>query len=158
MTHQLTGHHALSSRIESGWERVVVLERLARGGGATKWYLIRSREDVEPVFEMFRGGSCVSFYFADQLHAEVDTDDARQRMFDELSVEGELVAGYPSEFNPELDMEIISGPGELGSYVVSHPEGQVIVWGRWPGKDNDGRDAITINLVDDDGIIRSHPH
>jgi hypothetical protein len=142
----------------SGWDRVVVLERLARGGGATRWYLIRSREDIERVFEMFRGGSSVSFYFADQLHVEVDTESARQRMFDELSAERELVAGYPSDSDPELDLEIISGPGELASYLISHSEGQLIVWGKWPGRDNDGRDAITINLFDEDGILRAHPH
>lgn len=158
MTRQLMGHHALSSRLESGWDTVVVLERLARGGGGTRWYLIRSRRDAERVFEMFRGGSCVSFYFADQLHVEVDTESARQRMFDDLSAEGELVAGYPSASDPELDAEIISGPGELASYLISHPEGQLIVWGKWPDRDNDGRNAITLNLVDEDGISRAHPH
>jgi hypothetical protein len=158
MAMQLIGDTVLSRRLRDPWDRVVVLERLARAGGAVKWYFIRSQEDFDRVLLMFRGGSCVSLYFADQLHVELDTDRVRQRMFDVVTSEGELVAGYPSGSDPEVDIEVISGPGELGSYLMSHPEGLLIVWGIWPARDNNGYDAITIDLVDQDGILRNHPH
>jgi hypothetical protein len=158
MTRQLIADAGLSARISKPWRRVVVLERLARAGGAANWYLIRSKEDFDRVLQVLRGGSCVSFYFADQLHVETDTDSARQRMFDVVTSTGEVIVGYPAESVPELDMEIISGPGELGSYLMSHREGLLVIWGAWPERDNDGCNAITIDLVDEDGILRSHPH
>ncbi len=79
-------------------------------------------------------------------------------MFAEITKSGELVIGYPSSESVELDMEIISGPGELAEELMLHPEGSVVVWGQWPARGNDGSDAITMNLVDDDGILRRHPH
>jgi hypothetical protein len=136
----------------------VVLERLARGGGATRWFFARSLAELEPVFEVLRGGSCVSFYFANQLHVETDTEAARQRMFKEITLEEELVLGYPSAVSVEVDMELISGPGELAEQLMHHPEGSLIVWGKWPARANDGSDGITVNLVDADGILRAHPH
>jgi hypothetical protein len=39
-----------------------------------------------------------------------------------------------------------------------HPEGALVVWGQWPSRDNDGETAISVDLVDPDGILRSHPH
>lgn len=79
-------------------------------------------------------------------------------MFDVVTSEGELIAGYPSESDPKFAMEIISGPGELGSFLMNHREGAQVVWGVWPARENDGIDAITIDLVDEDGVVRSHPH
>jgi hypothetical protein len=157
MARQLLTDSTLSGRLDSNWTRVVVLERIARGAGDTNWFFIRSREEVEQVAETLHGGSCVSFYFADQLHVEIDSEEARGRMFDVITHKGELVIGYPSASRPQLEMRIISGPGELGSYLVSQPEGGLVVWGEWPGRDNDA-DAITLNLVDKDGVLRPHPH
>jgi hypothetical protein len=157
MARQLLADSTLSSRLNSRWTRVVVLERIARGAGDTNWFFIRSREEMGQVVETLRGGSCVSFYFADQLHVEVDSEAARGRMFEVITHEGELVIGYPSASGPQLEMEIINGPGELGSYLVMRPEGGLVVWGEWPGRDNDG-DAITVTLVDKDGVLRPHPY
>jgi hypothetical protein len=158
MSEQIRSDSTIVRRFGQPWREIVILERLARGGGAAKWYFVRSQDELVHVLDLFRGGSCVSFYFANQLRVEADVDSARQRMFDEITSAGELVIGYPSEGETELSMQIISGPAELSDSLMFHPEGSIVVWGQWPGRDNDGDDGITLNLVDEDGLLRPHPH
>jgi hypothetical protein len=155
---QLRRDQALARRLAAPWRELVVLERLARGGGATRWFFARPPEMVEPILERLSPGSSVSFYFANHLRVELDTEAVRQRMFDELDRAGELVVGYPDETAVELEIEIISGPSELTGFLMQHPEGSLAVWGSWPARANDGQDAITLDLVDADGVLRQHPH
>lgn len=117
-----------------------------------------SRPMLERVFDLFRGGSSVSFYFSRYLHVEADNEAARGEMFDEVTEHGELVLGYPSPDDPEIDMAIVSGPSELTECLMLRPEGDLAVWGQWPPRVSDGQDAITVDLVDADGILRPHPH
>jgi hypothetical protein len=158
MSQQLRSDAVLDQRLASPWRKVVVLERLARGGGSANWYFARSPAELERIFDMLHGGSCVSFYFADQLHVEHDSDQTRQRMYAAITTDKELVLGYPPAAGVELEMDIISGPSELTEELMLHREGDLAVWGPWPGRVNDGQDAITVNLVDADGILRQHPH
>jgi hypothetical protein len=158
MSQQLRSDLRLTRRLSSSWREVVIVERLARGGGATRWFFARSRAELDQVFDMLHGGSCVSFYFANQLHVETDNEAARQRMFEEITSEKDLVLGYPSAMGVAVDMELISGPGELAEQLMHHPEGSLAVWGKWPARANDGHDGITLNLVDADGTLRAHPH
>ena len=44
----------------------VVLERIARGGGTTNRFLLRTPNDLEALSNRPRPGSCVSFYFDDR--------------------------------------------------------------------------------------------
>jgi hypothetical protein len=113
---------------------------------------------LEDVFELLSGGSSVSFYFSGRLHIAVDDDAARQAMFDGITGSGELVLGYPAQGNSQLDMAIVSGPSELTEHLMLHPEGSLVVWGDWPAREDDGQDAITVDLVDADGMLRPHPH
>src|ERR1039457_6975821 len=113
MSQQLRNDPVLTRRLGSSWREIVILEL---------------------IFDVLRGGSCVSFYFANQLHVETDTEAAQQRMFDGITTDKELVLGYPSAGSIEVDMEIISGPGELTELLMHHPEGSLIVWGKWPAR------------------------
>lgn len=158
MSQQLRSDSGLTRRLSSSWREIVILERLARGGGATRWFFARSRVELDLVFDVLHGGSCVSFYFSNQLHVENDTEPVRQRMFEEITSEKELVLGYPSAAGVEVDMELISGPGELAEQLMHHPEGSLAIWGKWPAREDDGHDGITINLIDADGTLRTHPH
>lgn len=155
---QLRSDEALARRLDAPWREVVILERLARGGGATRWFFARSRDQVERILDLLSGGSSVSFYFAGALHVEVDSGAVRQRMFQEITRTGEIVLGYPDEAAVELDVEIVSGPGELTELLMHHREGNLAVWGPWPARRNDGQEAITVDLVDVDGVLRQHPH
>lgn len=158
MSHQLRNDGGLSLRLASPWRDVVVLERLAQGGGATNWFIARSLAELEVVFDNLCGGSCVSFYFAGQLRVEADTEQARQQMYAVITSVHELVLGYPSGSGVELDMNIISGASELTEELMLHHQGAVVVWGPWPARVNDGQTGVTVNLVDADGTLRSHPH
>lgn len=158
MSQQLRSYEPLSKRCAAGWQQIVVLERLARGAGAARWFFAANLAALERVFDLLRGGSNVSIYFSGQLHVEVDDETSRQHMFDEVTQHGEVVLGYPSSSDPDLEMTIISGPSELTEFLMLHPEGSLAVWGQWPSRANDGNDAITVDLVDADGALRSHPH
>lgn len=158
MSQQLRQHEALTRRLAAGWRQIVVLERLARAGGAARWFFVTNWTMLEDVFNLLRGGSSVSFYFSGHLHAEVDNEAARQEMFGEITRCGELVLGYPALDHAQLEMEIISGPSELTECLTLHPEGSLVVWGEWPPRENDGDSAITVDLVDADGVLRPHPH
>lgn len=158
MSQQLRSYEPLADRLAAEWRQIVVLERLARGAGTARWFFVTSLVTLERVFDRLRGGSSVSFYFSRHLHVGADDEDSRQKMFEEVTQYGEIVLGYPSQDVPELEMAIISGPSELTEYLMLHPEGSLAVWGRWPPRQNDGADAITIDLVDADGVLRSHPH
>lgn len=158
MSRQLRNDAALSLRLASPWREVVVLERLVRGGGAANWFIAWSLAELEVVFDKLRGGSCVSFYFGGQLRVEPDTEQERQRMYAVITSGHELVLGYPSAGGVELGMDVISGPSELTGQLMLHHEADLVVWGPWPARANDGQDGITVNLADADGIVRSHPH
>ncbi|MEU0094857.1 hypothetical protein [Kribbella sp. NPDC006257] len=45
MSRQVAEHEALSGRWSMPWTDVLVLERLARGSGAARWFLVRSPEE-----------------------------------------------------------------------------------------------------------------
>jgi hypothetical protein len=158
MSQQLREHQPLAQRLATEWREIVILERWARAAGATRWFFVTSQAMLERVFDLLRGGSSVTFYFAEHLHVEVDNEAARQEMFGEITRYGELVLGYPQPGDTELEMLIASGPSELTERLMLHPEGALVVWGQWPPRDNDGETVISVDLVDPDGILRSHPH
>jgi hypothetical protein len=158
MSQQLRDHEVLMGRLAAQWRQIVILERLARAGGAARWFFVTSQAKLERVFDLLRGGSNVSFYFSRYLRVEVDNESTRQEMFDEMTLHGELVLGYPPSDAPEFEVEIISGPSELTELLMLRPEGSLAVWGQWPPRDSDGENAITVDLVDADGVLRSHPH
>jgi hypothetical protein len=113
---------------------------------------------LDRIFDLIRGGSAVSFYFSKYLRVEDDNESTRQEMFDEIIRHGELILGYPSPGDPEFEMAIISGPSELTEFLMLRPEGSLAVWGQWPPRENDDENAITVDLVDSDGVLRPHPH
>jgi hypothetical protein len=56
----------------------VVLERIARGAGATRWYSLRDPEKLHALAERLTPGSSLSFYFDDRVRArEYDGEVAR---------------------------------------------------------------------------------
>jgi hypothetical protein len=158
MSKQLREHEALAQRLAGEWRQVVILERLARAGGAARWFFVTSLVTLDQIFDLLRGGSSVSFYFSRYLHVQADQDESRQDMFDEVTQYSEVVLGYPSQDDPEFEMAIISGPSGLAESLMHHPEGALAVWSQWPPRENNGLDVITVDLVDADGVLRPHPH
>jgi hypothetical protein len=60
MVQQLRAHEALTRRLVADWQQIGVLERMARGAGAARWFLVTSMATLERVFDLLRGGSSVS--------------------------------------------------------------------------------------------------
>jgi hypothetical protein len=120
---------AYARQLQSSWRHVVVLERLARGGGAARWYFASDREHLAAILDQLQtsGGSCVSFYFDDQLLVEVDDENVRQRMFDAAAKDREIVIGYPAGSGLAISMELPTGTSELSEVLLRHPSGECVV-------------------------------
>jgi hypothetical protein len=60
---------------------------------------------------------------------------------------------------PDIEVET-DFPGsikEADEFARDHPDATIIV-GAFPAAENDGLDAVTIDLPDADGVVRPHPH
>jgi len=156
MAIQVRHDPAFVDRTRRPWKHVVVLERLARGGGTSRWYFPRNEAGLERVLEQLRGGSCVSFYFDDQLSVELDLEESRRRMFDEVAPLREIFLGYPKDDEEGLDVELVTGSSELSEVLNRHPEGELVTWGHWPNLELASPDVVTIFLVDEDGVLRAY--
>lgn len=157
MVKQLEGHSELAARLASLRDRVVVLERIARGGGATRWYLGKTPEECQRIYRLLGPGSRVTFYFAGPLRVEPLDDRVIGAMFGAVGEDREIMVGVPDDEDPvSLAVELLSGPRELTEFLVQpRPSGDV-VWGPYP--DVAEPDSETLVLVDSDGVSRPHPH
>jgi hypothetical protein len=134
----------------------VVLERIARGGGETRWYLITTPADLSEVIELLRPGSAVSFYFDGRI-AESDPTSAKDEILAIAARDiNAVVAAYGDE--PELRVDFVSGAADLADFVAELCPDERFLFGPFPGRDNDGFAAVTLDLPDPDGVVRPHPH
>jgi hypothetical protein len=136
----------------------VILERIARGGGATKWYYCSDQKCLEDLELSLAPGSVVSFYFDERIcHTEYskEMDSILDNM---VRTAGELLIGVPISSSRSIDVEIISGPHELAEFLSTISLGTLIFYGIFPMHDNDGTNAVTVTLPDIDGVVRPHPH
>jgi hypothetical protein len=157
MARQLEAHPALCARLALPWTRIIVLERIARGAGSTRWYLANTRQDISRVFGMLLPGSRVTFYFGGPLRVEPVSETLIGAMFEALGEDNELVIATPGSMEPlALDAVLVFGSSELSEYLIWPRPTADVVWGRFPGTEEP--DAVTVELVDADGTLRAHPH
>jgi hypothetical protein len=135
----------------------VVLERIARGGGATRWFFLKSNDAVDQLCGRLSPGSVVSFYFDSRIRRGTFDDEVAGEILDLAAEHGDAVVGWLSDDELEIMVDIIAGPNELSEVGPGLAGGQVF-YGAFPGRDNDGLGAITVTLPDADGIVREHPH
>jgi hypothetical protein len=136
----------------------IVLERIARGGGATRWYWVRTAGDLERLYGRLTPGRVVSFYFDDRIKRRILNDDTDIEILDLVANKGDAVVGRLSRDGLEILVDFVAGPSEL-SELRSHLEvGEPVFFGAFPGRDTDGTSAITLTLPDADGVVRAHPH
>ena len=136
----------------------VVLERIARGGGATRWYSLRDQEQLQSLAERVSPGSSVSFYFDDRVRVGQYSRELGREILRIAKRDRDAVVGTPTADAIELDVEFIAGPRELDEYAASLTPGARVFYGPFPARDNDGDVAVTLDLPDADGIVRQHPH
>ncbi|MFC7480928.1 hypothetical protein ACFQX7_14080 [Luedemannella flava] len=135
-----------------------MLERIARGGGATRWFICRAPADLDAVAARLSPGSCVSFYFDQRMRREVFTAEVELQLRRIVGDANEVVICQEGLDDPELDVELVYGFDELAEYTALLGDRSVIYFGPFPGRDDDGEAAITVVLPDSDGVVRAHPH
>ncbi len=143
----------------------VVLERIARGAGATNWYRCPDHGHLAALTAELRPGSVVSFYFDDRITHCRYTPEVREQMLqlmrslrDVPGESGEIVVGHLAADGFHITADFPSGPEDLDEFTQTLGTDLWIYFGRYPGRDNDGTNAVTLTLPDLDGITRAHPH
>jgi hypothetical protein len=137
---------------------VVVLERIARGAGATRWFVLHDPEELGVLVSRLSPGSSVSFYFDGRLAASRYDLSVRSELLAIAELDGDAVIGRLGGDQIELDVEFVAGPTELAEYESQLLPGATVIYGRFPARDNDGARAVTVDLPDRDGVVRPHPH
>lgn len=136
----------------------VVLERLARAAGSTRWYVLERPDQLPLLVESLRPGSCVSFYFDGRLRVSTYDDTISAPLRDILDRDPDAVFGRLREGSIEAEVDFVADERELEEYARQLDDGAVVLFGRFPGRDDDGTNAITLDLPDRDGVVRGHPH
>lgn len=135
----------------------IALERLARGGGATRWYMLSQVDQLDRLADELSPGSAVSFYFDDRLAIRCFDDETVDLILDTVQAHGEAVVGVPAPDGLCAEVEFVCGLSDLTGFIGSRQPVRMFV-GVYPDRDNDGVDAITVDLPDRDGVVRRHPH
>ena len=136
----------------------IVLERIARGGGATRWYWLRSTDELGRLCRRLGPGSVVSFYFDRRIQRATLDDDVAGQILDLVAQHGDVVVGLMSEDDLEIVVDLVAGPNELSELGSKIRAGEPVFFGVFPARDNDGLGAVTLTLPDADGVVREHPH
>jgi hypothetical protein len=143
----------------------IVLERIARGGGATQWYRCLDQTDLDAITSRLSPGSVVSFYFDDRIACRRYTAELHQQMLELMNTlrglpgeTGEIVVGRLAADELHIEVDLPDGPESLDDLIALLGSHSSLYYGRYPGRDNDGIHAVTLTLPDHDGILRAHPH
>ncbi len=146
------------SLIDTATDGVVVLERIARGGGETRWFFIESTPELDVLIERLAPGSVVTFYFDGRI-ARIHAD-ARltEELLSTIEDTGDVMVGLLGPDSCTIEMESIGGPLGLAEFMETLGTASTIFAGPFPARDNDGENAVTVAVPDADGVIRDHPH
>lgn len=137
---------------------VVVLERIARGGGETRWYLLQSDSQLDTLVRLLTPGSVVSFYFDGRIERVRYGPDVLKRILTIINMTGDAVVGLLGADGMTLEIESIAGPTDLAEFTATLGLDSTVFVGAFPARDNDGSAAVTVVLPDADGVVRAHPH
>ena len=137
---------------------VVILERIARGGGATRWYYCSHLVVLEKVVAQLAPGSVVSFYFDRRINSALYSKELEIELRTIVADTGELLIGRLAEDQSHIEMEVLTGFQELAEFAAWIDPASRVFYGSFPGRDNDGTRFVTLVLPDLDGVVRSHPH
>lgn len=136
----------------------VVLERIARGAGSTRWYRITTVRDLERLYDVLAPGSVVSFYFDERISVLEWGDETIIRVLDLVAAHGDAVVGTQRADGLELSVQFVGGANELDEFAGGLALGAQVFVGAFPAAENDGCDSVTVALPDRDGVVRGHPH
>jgi len=144
--------------LEGGLAGVVILERLARGGGTTNWWHVRTASELEAVAEFWRPGSLVSLYFDDRISEREYYNGGRQQAMSILNSHGEVCLGIRGVDGLTINMDFIAGPNDLADFEATLGQASTVFVGSFPSRASDGTGAMTFVIPDEDGITRTYPY
>jgi hypothetical protein len=128
------------------------------GAGATNWFYCQDSARLEAVESRLSAGSVVSFYFDDRIRSAVYSPEVRSNLRKIVAETGEAIIGSLCEDGLRIDVGIANGPDDIEEVLSTVEPRSRVFYGVFPGRDNDGVDAVTVVLPDADGIARPHPH
>ena|SRR5689334_6056983 len=135
-----------------------VLERLARGGGATNWYFCAGVPDLEALGRVLRPGSSVTFYFAINMSRSQLGSLPRDALASCIRSTGDALVLVPRTGTLAVRQFLVIVVDELDEEFADLPPDTEVLFGPYPGPENDGIHSVTLELPDADGILRPHPH
>ena len=141
-----------------GHRSAVVLERIARGGGATSWYSCGAPGELGALEERLLPGSVVSFYFDDRIQQATHCRATVAKIEELISRTGECIVGVLAQNRLDIDASVLNAVEELAELLQATPSSAQLFFGVFPARDNDAVNAVTVTLPDADGIVRGHPH
>jgi hypothetical protein len=136
----------------------IVLERIARGGGATTWFHCHNQNQLDAIAAQLHPGSVVSFYFDDRIAYRHYTPQLHQQMLRIIAATGDLVVGQLAPDGLHIEVDYPATPNDLDEYTQTLGTHSHVYVGAFPGRDNDTTNAVTLTLPDLDGVTRAHPH
>lgn len=136
----------------------VVLERIARGAGTTRWYYAVTRRDLERVCERLVPGSAVSSCFDGRIGLRPWDEDTEILVLDLVTATGDTVVGRRDPTGFGITVEYVAGANERDSFAEGLAPATEVFVCPFPALDSDGVNAVTINLPDHDAVTRPHPH
>jgi hypothetical protein len=136
----------------------VALERVARGGGATRWYSIATESQLVELAAVLTPGSCLSMYFDERIRRRPMTEATVKEILGFIEEDGDALIGRLGEDGLTIDMTVVAGRAEIDEVTAAGAPSEPLYFGRFPARDDDARTAVTIELPDADDIVRRHPH
>jgi hypothetical protein len=136
----------------------VVLERLAYGGGASRWFYVTGLNQLATLAETLAPGSALSFYFDDRIMQGPFDDDIAEQVIQFAADDGDAVLGRLRPEGLEILVDFVTNRPDLADLAKEFGPEEHVFYGRVPGRDNDSVNAVTLDLPDRDGVVRAHPH
>ncbi|HEX4434612.1 MAG TPA: hypothetical protein VH012_07275 [Acidimicrobiales bacterium] len=152
-THRLL--ERLTPLAEAG-HGAIVLERVARGAGATRWYFCQAITELAAILPDLRSGSRVGFFFDDRIRREPFSDQVEAEIFDIAATTGEVLMGTQRTEGPEVQMDFLAA-SEISEAVAGVRSGETVYYGVVPAIEDDGVTCIAFVPPDEDGTVNPQP-
>jgi hypothetical protein len=135
----------------------VVLERIAWGAGQTRWYVAYDAQQLGDILSGAANGSAISCYFDDRLKRSTWSMSTRQEIMDVVKTSGDCVVARPVAGSNLLDVAFVAGENDIDEFFPAIREGETVFLGAFPGRDDDGVNAVSW-IVPDSNAPKRIPH
>lgn len=134
---------------------VLALERVARGAGSTRWWVLREATDFDAVYVAVRPGSRVHVGpFGAGVHLVSFNESAAAQVREFSRSHDDWFLGTAMEDDREFQPVWLSRE-ELEAALDEVPPGRLLLYGTFP--DTDDAAVVTFTRPDADGVVRPQP-